>query len=168
MERIGIEKCRVCGSHDLERLFSLGNLSISTFVDQPGQDIGRAPLNMVWCNNCTLVQLEHTAPQELMYSGHYWYRSGLNNVIINDLKEITEIGAKMVDLKSGDMVRFAVKGTTNSGSFTAARFIINTQTASATKRGAADEFYYDYTIPEGETSFTVKAQIQHSTGVWSN
>ncbi|MFH1325769.1 MAG: GDP-mannose 4,6-dehydratase [archaeon] len=104
MERIGIEKCRVCGSYNLERLFSLGDLHISTFIDRPGDSIGKAPLTLVWCNNCTLVQLEHTAPQELMYSGHYWYRSGLNQVIINDLKEITEVGRDMADLKSGDMV----------------------------------------------------------------
>ena len=104
MEIKPIQKCRVCGSTDLDRLFSLGDLYISTFVEKPGGNIGKAPLTLLWCNNCSLVQLEHTAPQELMYSKHYWYRSGLNKVIINDLKEISEVAAKMTSLKEGDLV----------------------------------------------------------------
>lgn len=104
MEVKPIEKCRLCGSTDFEKLFSLGDLYISTFVERPGENIGKAPLTLLWCNGCSLVQLEHTAPQELLYSGHYWYRSGLNKVIINDLKEISEIGAKMTSLRGGDLV----------------------------------------------------------------
>ncbi len=98
------ETCRVCGSHELTPLFSLGNLHISTFVNSPDESLGKAPLELVWCENCSLVQLKHTAPQELMYSKHYWYRSGLNKVIVNDLKEIAEESMKMVDLNAGDIV----------------------------------------------------------------
>jgi GDPmannose 4,6-dehydratase len=98
------ETCRVCGSNKLTSLFSLGDIYISTFVNNPGENIGKAPLELVWCENCKLVQLKHTAPQELMYSKHYWYHSGLNPVIINDLKEISEVAVKMVDLKEGDVV----------------------------------------------------------------
>jgi cupin superfamily acireductone dioxygenase involved in methionine salvage len=104
MEIKPIEKCRICGSRDLERLFSLGDLYISTFVERIGENIGKAPLTLMWCNNCTLVQLEHTAPQELMYSKHYWYRSGLNKIIVDDLKEISEVAVKMISLKEGDVV----------------------------------------------------------------
>src|SRR3989338_2278154 len=104
MEIKPIEKCRLCGSKNFDRLFSLGDLYISTFVEKPGENIGRAPLTLLLCNNCSLVQLEHTAPQELMYSKHYWYKSGLNRVIINDLKEISEVAAKTISLKEGDLV----------------------------------------------------------------
>src|SRR3990167_6629304 len=76
-----ISRCRLCRSRQLSKLFSLGNLYISTFVKKPGQNIGRAPLELVWCNKCTLVQLKHTAKQELLYSGNYWYESGLNKII---------------------------------------------------------------------------------------
>jgi len=98
------QSCRVCNSKDLSNLFSLGNLYISTFVDKPKDHIGKAPLELIWCNNCTLVQLKHTAPQELMYSKHYWYRSGLNKVIVDDLKEIAEVSQNMVNLKLEDVV----------------------------------------------------------------
>jgi NDP-4-keto-2,6-dideoxyhexose 3-C-methyltransferase len=99
-----ISKCRVCGSSDLQELFSVGDLYLSTFVEKEGDNIGKAPMDMIWCNNCTLVQLKHTAPQELMYSGYYWYKSGLNKVIIDDLKEIVDVASEMVDLKDGDVV----------------------------------------------------------------
>ncbi len=96
--------CRLCGSERLTGLFSLGNLYISTFVKASGENIGKAPLELLWCEDCTLVQLKHTAPQELLYSGHYWYRSGLNQIIIDDLKEITEVAQKMVELRDGDIL----------------------------------------------------------------
>jgi len=96
--------CRVCGSDKLTPLFSLGDLYVSTFVDKPGDSIGKAPLELVYCENCTLLQLKHTAPQELMYSRHYWYRSGINLVITEDLKEIAEVAQRMVPLQEGDVV----------------------------------------------------------------
>ena len=96
--------CRVCGSDKLTHLFSLGNLHISTFVNSPHESLGSAPLELVWCENCSLVQLKHTAPQELMYSKHYWYHSALNKVIVDNLKEITETAIKMVNLKEGDVI----------------------------------------------------------------
>jgi len=99
-----INSCRVCGSYQLEKLFSLGELDISTFVNNKGENIGKAPLELVWCNGCTLVQLKHTAPQELLYSGHYWYRSGFNKVISDDLKEIVEVSSEMVELNERDIV----------------------------------------------------------------
>ncbi len=96
--------CRVCGLDKLTPLFSLGDLYVSTFVDKPGDSIGKAPLEMAYCENCTLLQLKYTAPQELMYSRHYWYRSGINPVITNDLKEIAEVAQRMVPLQPGDVV----------------------------------------------------------------
>src|SRR3989344_1066326 len=99
-----IYNCRICGSDKLTYLFSLGDMYISTFVKNKGENIGKAPLILFWCENCTLVQLKHTAPQELLYSGHYWYRSGLNKVIIDDLKEIVEKSSEIVQLRQEDTV----------------------------------------------------------------
>lgn len=99
-----IDKCRVCGSKELDTLFSLGDVNISTFVEKPGENIGKAPLEMLWCNGCTLVQLKDTAPQELMYSGNYWYESGLNKIIIDNLEETVNTASRMVNLKDKDIV----------------------------------------------------------------
>ena len=45
----------------------------------------KAPLDLIICKKCSLIQLKHTAPQEL-YTRHYWYRSGVTNTMQEVLK----------------------------------------------------------------------------------
>ena len=41
---------------------------IATFVNKKDIKKGiKAPLNLVYCKKCELLQLEHSAPQEIMY-----------------------------------------------------------------------------------------------------
>ena len=97
--------CRLCHSKELEELFSLGNQYINNFV--PKELIGeglKAPLDLVMCNNCSLIQLKHTAPQELLYSRFYWYRSGVTETMRNELKDITKAIENEVILKDGDVI----------------------------------------------------------------
>lgn len=96
--------CRLCGSKKLSRIFSLGNLFVSTFVKSKKDSFVKAPLELVFCEKCKLLQLKHTAPQELMYSRHYWYRSGIQPVIKNDLRDIARLAQKIVKLRKGDIV----------------------------------------------------------------
>lgn len=96
--------CRVCGHKPLTPILSLGNHYISTFLTHPKEKTPKAPLELVLCKNCDLLQLKHTAPQELLYARHYWYWSGLNPVITADLKEIAQVATKMVKPKKGDIV----------------------------------------------------------------
>ena len=71
-------------------------------------------------------------------------------------------------LVAGDVVRFTVSGNTNSGSFSKARFTINGTLRSevSAKRPGTEEFYDEYTIPEGVTTFTINAEIYHSSLGW--
>ncbi len=97
--------CRVCDSSKLVKIFSLGNLYVNNFVKK--EDIGKgikAPLELVLCENCSLLQLRHTAPQELLYSGFYWYRSGVTQTMKNALKEIVETVSGIAKLKANDAV----------------------------------------------------------------
>ena len=96
--------CRLCGSKKMDSILSLGNLYVSTFVKSKKDKVFKAPLELVLCDNCQLLQLKHTAPQELLYSKYYWYYSGLNPVITSDLKEITQVAQKMAKPKKGDIV----------------------------------------------------------------
>ena len=96
--------CRVCDSEKLTPVLSLGNLYVSTFVKSKKDKVIRAPLELVFCENCSLLQLRHTAPQELLYTRHYWYRSGINPVIRKDLKEITQVAWEIAKLRKGDIV----------------------------------------------------------------
>lgn len=95
--------CRVCDSDKLSNVFSLGDMYISNFVESRDDGM-KAPLDLVYCENCTLLQLRHTAPQELMYSGFYWYRSGVTETMRKALLDITSTVEQMTSLSPGDVV----------------------------------------------------------------
>ena len=71
--------------------------------------------------------------------------------------------ADLAKLKAGDKVRFTVAGQTTYGEITKAMFSINnscTPAVTTTKPGSNPlEFYYEYTIPAGTTSFNVDARL---------
>ncbi len=105
METTTRTTCRLCGSADLHDVFSVGNQYINDFV--PKERIGQglqAPLDLVACRNCSLLQLRHTAPQELLYARHYWYRSGVTDTMRRALRNITAEIEQMVSLQAGDVV----------------------------------------------------------------
>ena len=84
-----IKKCRLCGNNKLKKIFSYGNFFVSNFVSKANIKKGvKAPLNLVNCNKCSLLQLEHTAPQEIMYKRFYWYQSGITKTMRDGLKNI--------------------------------------------------------------------------------
>ena len=98
-----ITQCRVCKSSELTELYSIGDLYVSDFVVKPEQGF-KAPLEMVMCEHCSLVQLRHTAPQEFMYTRFYWYRSGVTETMQQALRDITLSIEQRIALKPGDVV----------------------------------------------------------------
>lgn len=98
-----IEHCRVCRSSQLTFLYSLGELYVSDFVKNTEDGI-KAPLEMVICENCSLVQLRHTAPQGFLYTRFYWYRSGVTDTMRTALRDITRSIGERMDLQPGDVV----------------------------------------------------------------
>jgi len=104
-EVVEYKSCRLCNSIKLEDVFSLGNQYINNFVelDKVGKGL-RAPLDIVICNNCSLVQLKYTAPQELLYSRFYWYKSGVTETMKKALRDITLTIENLINLQKGDVV----------------------------------------------------------------
>ena len=99
------QSCRLCGFDELEEIFNIGNQYINDFVTEEMIGHGqRAPLELVHCQRCDLTQLKHTAPQELLYSRQYWYRSGVTNTMQRELSNIAEDVIAYTDLKKGDIV----------------------------------------------------------------
>jgi hypothetical protein len=89
----------------MKDIFSLGNLFVSNFVKKENIKKGiKAPLNLLYCKNCSLIQLSHIAPQEIMYRRFYWYRSGVTKIMRLALKNIFENSLKYVRLKKNDVV----------------------------------------------------------------
>ena len=105
METITITTCRLCGSSNIQDVLSLGEQYINDFVspERIGKGI-KAPLELVMCNDCTLLQLRHTAPQELLYARYYWYRSGVTDTMRLALRNITQAIEETFSFVPGDVV----------------------------------------------------------------
>lgn len=90
--------CRVCGSHSLKRVISLGEQYLQGSFVKKGKELPpmrKIPMNLMRCDPgrdekaCGLLQMECSVPPEILYSA-YWYRSGTNNTMRQHLKGIVD------------------------------------------------------------------------------
>lgn len=82
-----ITACRSCGSEDLRHVFDLGNQRLSEFRADSSEP-PRFPLQLCVCQSCTLAQLRHTVPPELLYHDSYSFKSGISDAIRHDLADV--------------------------------------------------------------------------------
>ena len=100
-----IKHCLLCKNKKMREIFSLGNLYVSNFVKKTSVNKGiKAPLRLLYCYNCTLIQLSHIAPQEIMYKRFYWYRSGVTKTMKMGLENVYKESLKYVKLTKKDVV----------------------------------------------------------------
>ena len=72
----------------MRELFNLGELYVSDFLsdnDEPRG--GKVEMKMMLDEQSGNVRLEKSAPLDVMY-GKYWYRSGINQSMRNELSRI--------------------------------------------------------------------------------
>lgn len=94
--------CRVCDGA-LTPILSLGEQYVSDFPSPGESDGAKAPLELVLCRQCHLVQLKHTVPAETMYR-NYWYQSGTNQTMRDALADIANKAEELIKLQPGDEV----------------------------------------------------------------
>lgn len=99
---VACRACRDLADLGLESVLDLGNLAISDFLE-PGQAVERAPLELVRCVACGLVQLRHTVDRDRLYK-NYWYKSGVNETMIAALRDVVADAMSRVTLAPGDAV----------------------------------------------------------------
>jgi hypothetical protein len=104
--------CRICESNALTPVLSLGEQCIGgAFTGPDGKPPVRrkVPLDLVRCdpardqNACGLVQLRHSVPPKVLYHS-YWYRSGINQTMRDNLAGIARAAEELVGLQPGDVV----------------------------------------------------------------
>jgi NDP-4-keto-2,6-dideoxyhexose 3-C-methyltransferase len=100
-----IETCRICESADLRPIIDLGMQALTgRFPASHEPDPPVAPLEMVRCGNCGLVQLRHSVSLNEMFSERYGYRSGTNATMRNHLSDLARNLASRAKLVAGDVV----------------------------------------------------------------
>jgi len=98
------DSCRVCGNAEMVPLFSLGDHYVNGFPSPNEDPVGVVPIDIEYCPKCTLVQQKHTPSPEILYTGHYWYRSGTTTTMFNALADIVEDIQELVPLEPNDLV----------------------------------------------------------------
>jgi len=98
--RYAIKKCRACYSKKLLNIISFGNLYLSDFL-KTNKKPPKYPLALVLCQNCSLLQLGHTTPPSLLYTDNYGYKSGINQTMKDQLKEIAEKSMRKLNNRKG-------------------------------------------------------------------
>lgn len=99
-----IKECRICKSLRLSRFFDFGEQYVVDFLDTPNSPTrGKAPLCLMFCEDCSLVQLTHTVESDTLFK-KFWYRSGINESMINALRDVVIKAEDFVHLEKGDSV----------------------------------------------------------------
>lgn len=102
---VKIAECRICGNTELDKFVDIGDQALSGRFPGPDEiDPPVAPLVVVRCTNCHLVQLLHTVIAGELFTYGYGYRSGTNETMRSHLAEISAWVSQICHLNSGDTV----------------------------------------------------------------
>ena len=94
-------KCRICESKNLDLVFDLGNQPWGNnflTLDKIGKE-KKYPLELLYCNNCSLSQLSYTVQKEVMFSDHT-YLSGMTSSLANHFKDVANLLNKRFNEKN--------------------------------------------------------------------
>lgn len=99
-----ITHCRLCKQSDLVSILHLGDIKLSGIFPRPDEHIDGGPLELVYCNNCSLVQLKQSYNPNSMYGMNYGYKSSLNRSMLTHLFDKIRWLEKISSAEPGDFV----------------------------------------------------------------
>lgn len=109
-----IEKCRVCGSEKLQPVLDLGSTPLADGLltqQRLGEPEPFCPLTVVFCSDCSLVQIRETVVPEVLFGGEYPYFSSVSPALLEHFRaSVAEImsrrrlgaGSLVLELASND------------------------------------------------------------------
>jgi hypothetical protein len=101
-----IDQCRNCSSAQIEEVLDLGDQPPSnSFLDPSKADNIEAsyPLGLVFCKDCTLLQLSFTVDPKEMFTD-YVYVTSNTKPLVEHLQSMAKSLFKFADLQSSDLV----------------------------------------------------------------
>ena len=97
--------CRSCKSEKINLILDLGDQPwCNDFLTK--ERVGKEekyPLRLCYCEDCELLQLDHTVPKETMFADHQ-YLSGMTTTLVNHFYEVAEENVKQFDIQRDDLV----------------------------------------------------------------
>jgi len=98
-----LTNCLICGTETLSQVLDMGTQYVVDFVKEKDEDLLKAPLVLMRCSECSLVQLKHRVSPDRLYK-KFWYRSSINEQMRDELLRIVQRVEGCVDLQDGDKV----------------------------------------------------------------
>lgn len=100
-----IRHCRIGESENLISVLDLGRQALTgVFPDSADAEITTGPLQLVWCPDTGLLQLNHSYDSSEMYGDNYGYRSGLNQSMVEHLSGKVAFLERLKPLQANDVV----------------------------------------------------------------
>lgn len=97
--------CRSCNSKNLDLILDLGEHPwCNNFLNK--EEIGKEsfyPLRLMYCNECTLLQLDYTVPKETMFKNHT-YVSSTTNTLKKHFLELAKENMSQFSLTENDLI----------------------------------------------------------------
>ena len=117
-----IKNCRICSSKNIKEVLDLGDQppanSLFKAIDEIPPSV---PLRLMYCQNCSTVQLGEDVDPEYLFSQYLWV-TGTSNAAIEHSHEFTKKALSQVD--EVNMKPYVVEIASNDGTFLK-RFIEN-------------------------------------------
>jgi SAM-dependent methyltransferase len=89
-----LERCRICKNKKLKKILDLGEMPLANaFLDknQLSQKEISYPLRVVWCESCSLLQIDEIVPPEVLFKD-YIYVSGTSEALRKHFEDLaTEV-----------------------------------------------------------------------------
>lgn len=101
-----ISTCQVCNSKNLHTILDLGHQPLcSSLLTKEALNEAEInyPLRMVWCEDCTGVQIDYCVEANVVYFKDYTYRSGITKELVEYQVKISESLVKKYNLKKEDL-----------------------------------------------------------------
>lgn len=99
-------KCQVCDKSNLSEILDLGvHPPSDAFLSKHNlKNEITAPLRVLFCRDCLLVQLSHTVDPKLLFGEDYIYRSGYNKHLKDHLQSIAQRLIQELNLNENNFV----------------------------------------------------------------
>ena len=102
-----ITKCQICGSENLIEVMKLGDQPLAnSLIKKTSEDsqIKRYPINIIRCDDCTLLQIDYIVDQNQVYHPDYPYLPGITPTVDKEQKELCDYLFENLNLGNNDLV----------------------------------------------------------------
>ncbi len=102
-----IKKCQVCNSDKLHMIIDLGHqppcdsLLTKEMLNEPETTY---PLRMIWCQECSLAQIDYCIDGSVVYHPDYPYRAGITKEVADYMENASKSLVEKYHLTSNDLV----------------------------------------------------------------